>query len=272
MGPQTGLLPESGTYMTNYSYFYTAKAARASEGGRLRSDLKIDSFANFTNVTHVTHGELLGGQYAFGAFVPLVYAKYNANVTILTTRHYQDDAVGLGDIILSPLLLGWHRGYCHVLAIGNVYLPTGQYDTGTGVNLGKNHYAIEPAVGYTYLHEKRGLEFSAGLGYTINFKNSDTDYTSGDEFHADVVLGQHLPNGMMVGATGYWYEQITADRGSGAVLGDNKGRVFGVGPLVSYNTKIKENIFAMNFKYYYEFEAKRRLEGDALFFQVSYQF
>jgi hypothetical protein len=273
MGPQTGLLPESGTYLTNYSYYYTAKAGRATEGGFLRADLKVDVFANFTNVTHVTEQSLLGGQYGFGAFIPLVCAKYNADIGIGgSTFNFKDSDFGLGDIILSPLLLGWHQGNSHFLAIGNLYLPTGKYDTGTGVNLGKNRYAIEPAFGYTYLNEENGHEFSTGLGYTINFKNTDTDYRTGDEFHADFLLGQHLPNGVMVGAVAYWYQQVTADSGGGAVLGDNKGRVWGAGPVLSYSTKLNDNLLSLNFKYYCEFEAKNRLEGDALFFQVTYQF
>jgi hypothetical protein len=140
------------------------------------------------------------------------------------------------------------------------------------VNLGKNRYAIEPAFGYTYLNEENGREFSAGLGYTINFENSETDYRTGDEFHADVVLGQHLPNGMMVGAAGYWYEQVTGDSGDGATLGDFKGRVLGAGPILSYNTKINDHLFAINFKYFWEFEAKNRLEGEGAFLQLTYQF
>jgi hypothetical protein len=54
-GPQTGILPEPGTYATNYSYYYTAEAARVGEGGLVRSDLKVDVFSNFTSLTHVTY-------------------------------------------------------------------------------------------------------------------------------------------------------------------------------------------------------------------------
>ena len=272
MGPQTGIMPEKGFYGTNYNYFYNAKASAASEGGYVRANLEVDVYSNFTSLTYVTDHEVAGGQYGVAAFIPLVYAKYNADITILTTRNYKDDEFGLGDIILTPLLLGWHRGNSHFMGIGNLYLPTGSYDNGTGINLGKNRYALEPALGYTYLNEENGRELSLGMGYTINFKNSDTNYTSGDEFHVDALAAQHLPNGMMLGVAGYWYQQVTGDKGSGATLGDNKGRVWGVGPALTYNTTIKDHLFSMSFKYYNEFEAKNRLEGDAFFFQATYQF
>ncbi len=272
-GPQSGILPETGTYLTNYSYYYTASTSLAFAGGLIRTDFDIDVFSNITSVTHVTDWTLWGAQYGFGALIPLVHAEYDAKIQIggLTPK-FSDDNCGLGDITLVPLLLGWHKGNSHFLGIGNVYLPTGDYDTGTGVNLGKNRYAVEPALGYTYLNEENGREVSAGLGYTINFKNTKTEYRTGDEFHADLILGQHLPNGMMLGAAGYWYEQVTGDSGSGAVLGSFKGRVYGLGPILSYNTKINDHLFALNFKYYWEFEAKNRLEGDAAFLQLTYQF
>jgi hypothetical protein len=272
-GPQTGILPEAGTYLTNYSYYYTANAGRTSEGGLIRADLTVDVFSNFTTVTHVTDWTLWGGQYGFGVFVPAVYAEYDASIQIgpLTGR-FSDDNCGLGDIVLTPLLLGWHDGNSHFLGITNVYFPTGSYNTGTGVNLGKNRYAVEPALGYTYLNEENGRELSLGLGYTVNFKNTETDYRTGDEFHADLLLAQHLPNGMMLGTAGYWYEQVTGDSGAGAILGDFKGRVYGLGPILSYNTTISDHLFAISFKYYWEFEAKNRLEGDAAFLQLTYQF
>lgn len=272
-GPQTGILPEAGTYLTNYSYFYTAKTGRATEGGFLRLDLEVDVFSNFSLLTHVTDWTVWGAQYGFGAIIPLVHAGYDARIEIGPfTPKFSDDSCGLGDIILTPLLLGWHQGDSYFMGIGNVYLPTGNYDTGTGVNLGKNRYAIQPVLGYTYLNEENGRELSAALGYTINFKNTETDYRTGDEFTADLVLGQHLPNGMMLGVAGYWYEQVTGDSGSGATLGDFKGRVYGLGPILSYNTKIDDHLFAINFKYYWEFEAKNRLEGEAAFLQLTYQF
>ncbi len=272
-GPQTGILPEVGIYLTNYSYYYTASASRALAGGLLRLDFDLDVFSNFTSVTHVTDWTLWGAQYGLGVIVPVVRAEYDARIQIgALTPKFSDDNCGLGDVMVAPLLLGCHRGNSHFLGITNVYFPTGSYHRGTGVNLGKNRYAVEPALGYTYLNEENGREVSLGLGYTVNFKNTEIDYRTGDEFHADLVLAQHLPNGMMLGAAGYWYEQVTGDSGSGAILGDFKGRVYGLGPVVSYNTTIGDRLFAISFKYYWEFEAKNRLEGDAAFLQLTYQF
>lgn len=37
------------------------------------------------------------------------------------------------------------------------------------------------------------------MGYTVNLENPDTDYTTGNEFHLESFLGQHLPKGFALG-------------------------------------------------------------------------
>jgi len=40
-----------------------------------------------------------------------------------------------------------------------------------------------------------------------------------------------------VGANFFYYQQVSGDSGSGAILGDFKGRTVGIGPVLSYITK-----------------------------------
>ena len=93
-------------------------------------------------------------------------------------------------------------------------------------------------MGITYLHPKKGHEVSAYLGYTINFENPATNYLSGNEFHLDWFVGQHLPKGFAIGMAGYFYQQVTGDSGSGARLGAFQGQAMAIGPCVTYNGKI----------------------------------
>jgi len=39
---------------------------------------------------------------------------------------------------------------------------------------------------------------------------------------------------MTVGAEGFYFDQVTGDSGSGAVLGDFKGMTSGLGPVLGY--------------------------------------
>jgi hypothetical protein len=67
------------------------------------------------------------------------------------------------------------------------------------------------------------------------------------------------------GVTGYYYQQLTGDSGAGAVLGDFKGRVTAVGPIVTYDFKIRDISVSSNFRWMHEFNVERRLEADVIF-------
>ena len=51
---------------------------------------------------------------------------------------------------------------------------------------------IDLGGGYTYFSPATGNEFSAVAGFTYNFKNPDTQYQSGIDFHADWGISHFL--------------------------------------------------------------------------------
>jgi hypothetical protein len=88
--------------------------------------------------------------------------------------------------------------------------------------------------------------------------------------HLELAGKQYLPNHFSLGIVGYWNEQLTADEGGPAILGDFKGRVFGIGPELSYQfTQSKTHPVTLDLRWYHEFDAKNRVEGDAVFFTFS---
>ena len=64
-----------------------------------------------------------------------------------------------------------------------------------------------------------------------------------------------------MGLVGYFYQQITGDSGSSAMLGDFKSRVVGIGPQVGYFFELWKWTWYVNVKGYYEFAAKNRPDG-----------
>ena len=55
------------------------------------------------------------------------------------------------------------------------------------------------------------------------------------------------------------------------MLGSNKGKVFGAGPIVSYVTTLSGgNELLLSARYYHEFGGTNRLEGDALWLRLSF--
>ena len=109
----------------------------------------------------------------------------------------------------------------------------------------------------------------------FNTKNTDTEYRSGTQFHLDFTVAEHLPllGGVIgIGANGFYYQQITGDSGSGARLGDFKGRTLGIGPVLSYMTKIWNKDLAAEVKWLPEIDVKKRLKGDSIWFKLGMVF
>ena len=106
------------------------------------------------------------------------------------------------------------------------------------------------------------LQFNGAAGFTFNFENTATDYQSGNEFHFEWAVGRELCPGFVFGIVGYDYRQLTADSGSGDLLGAFKGSVDAIGPGLSYTTLVDQKPFIFNLRYYREFNAENRFEGD----------
>ena len=300
--PQAGLMPEPGTYGNYYFYAYkgdaSANVSASTQipipGTELKAQLSVTgtlkveidpSYAHIFQLTHVFNKQLLGGTPGITLTVP--YASTDLNVSgngVLTLTgplgnsfstpiggKLSSSESGLGDVIVTGML-GWHDGVMHYMGMFNVYTPTGDYDKNRIVNLGRNHWAYEPMLGITYLNPTSGRELSAAAGITFNQENPDTHYKSGNEFHLDVSAIQHFSDKFYAGLSGYAYHQLTGDSGSGATS-DFKGRVYALGPIVGGTIPIgqKQNLY-LKARYYKEFDAKNRLEGDAFYLSASIKF
>ena len=189
----------------------------------------------------------------------------------------RDTANGIGDIMLYPSMLGWtalNGDLKYDVRLG-IYAPTGDYDKGKLADVGKNYWTFEPLVSLSYISSKIGLELSAFAGMDFNTENHKTDYLTGTEFHLDFTAAEHLPlfGGIIgVGANVFYYQQITGDSGSGATLGDFNGRTVGIGPVVSYATKILKKDLVAEVKWLPETEVKNRIKGEYVWFKLGMLF
>ena len=166
--------------------------------------------------------------------------------------------------------MGWHKPPFHWLIGLDTVVPIGRYDPSDLDNISRNYWTFEPVAAMTYLNQG-GQEVSVKLMYDFNTENHDTDYTSGQEFHADFVVAQHIDNwGFGVG--GSFYHQTTDDKLYGSKNEDDtkpgilfgQGRQVALGPQVSYQYK-SVNIAL---SYDREFCTENRPQGDKVWLKV----
>jgi len=261
-------------------YNGSASASRAFEfGGQIVADVHATAYADTIVGLYQTPVQLLGGNYAAGIAIPFVSLEVKGVVTppIGLAFTKRDTASGLGDIMLLPFMLGWTNAMDlkYDVRLG-IYAPSGDYEVGKLANAGRNYWTFEPGVSVNWLSTKIGTEVSVFTGLDFNTKNEDTDYQSGTSFHLEGTLAQHLPLVKLgvigVGANGFLYQQISGDSGSGATLGDFEGRTAGVGPVISFITKVGKVDLAAEVKWLPELNVQKRLKGDIIWFKLGVVF
>ena len=215
--------------------------------------------------------------YAMSATVPYLWMDVSGTVAAGPFNVLRSDSIdGIGDIVLMPLMLNYKASddlsfNFRVAA----YAPTGRYEVGRLANTGKNYWTVEPTAAVMYMGQKNGIEASLFFGASFNEENGDTNYQSGTQLHLDGTLAQHFPlwGGLAgVGVSGYWYEQVEGDSGAGATFGDFKGRTAGLGPAISYITKVGGQDVLAEVKWLHEFETRNRLQGDSIWFKMLVKF
>jgi hypothetical protein len=170
------------------------------------------------------------------------------------------DLTSFGDII-PQVALKWNQGVNNFMVYGTGDIPVGDYDPNRLANLGIGHGAIDFGGGYTYFNPKTGNEFSGVAGFTYNFKNTDTQYQNGIDFHFDWGASHFATKQLQLGLVGYYLQQVTDDFGAPAALGGFRSRVAAVGPQIGYLFPVGDLQGYVNVKAYKEFAAQNRPDG-----------
>lgn len=289
-GVAAGFVPAPGVYVTDTVVYLNGgtKSDLATVGGAIVADPSYEAWLNLFSVTLIPEGDFLGGSAGISVVVPYSSVNMDFDARFLGgPLEASDSQTGFGDLAVTPLI-GWHDGHWNYSLSASIYLPTGEYSPSVvkpprGVydvlNIGKNKAAIDPTFSVTWLNPNIGLEVSGALGVTFSSKNQTTDYQTAPELHFETAIAQRFRNGAVIGLAGYAYQQLGNDSGSGAkaleaALGAKslQARVFGIGPVVGYQTMIAGTSVNLQAKYLHEFAAKRRLQSESFWFTASLGF
>jgi hypothetical protein len=264
-------------YHTSVDASGAVAAARQIQIGRIPGTVNVSLNANLNaqadlvllNPTYTFATPVLGGQLAIGVTGLFGRASTSIDGTLtalvgplVTTRtgSISDSLTSVGDLY-PQATLKWNAGVHNFMTYLTGDMPVGAYDPTRLSNLGIGHGAIDGGGGYTYFNPAAGHEFSAVAGFTYNFKNHDTNYQNGIDFHVDWGASQFLSKQVFIGLVGYAYQQVTDDFGQHPILGGFRSRVLGVGPQIGYLFPVGDMQGYLNLKGYGEFDAANRPSG-----------
>ena len=271
-GSFAAVAPAPGFSMPLVFYNYAGSAGRGvtlSRGHLLTAGLNGSFNGLFLVPTYTPDTMILGARPNFSiAFAPS-YSSATANVGLGPLSLPRSDSLFGGSDLYPTAQLYWNLGVHNFMTYLAGDIPVGSYNPNQLSSIGIGHGAIDIGGAYTYLNEKTGTEASATLGFTKNFENPSTDYTNGTDAHLDLGAAQFLNERFFVGVVGYYYQQLTADRGQLVILGPNESRTRGIGPQIGYNFELEGVSIYTNLRGYTEFDSYRRVQGHAIYFTVN---
>ena len=260
------LPPAPGFYMKNYLINYRASTLRDGNGNKVHSDFKLETVALVNRFLYVTDAKFLGADVALHAIVPFAYAD------VTTPFGQKQDHSGVGDIMLEPVLLGWHGEQWDALVGLGVFLPTGKWERGDPANIGKDFYTGMLSTGFTWhFDQERTTRAGARLRYEKHSSNRTLKMRHGDDLTLEYSLSRTFWGCLDLGASGYAQWQITRDSGQDVTWNrDDKDRIYALGPEIRLAIPAIQG--ALTFNYLKEFGARDHAEGQLFALSLSLAF
>ena len=244
----------------------------------LNATLKAQADLVLVDPTYVFATPVLGGQLAvsmagaYGRAIVGISGTLTESVgpiTVTKQGAIEDGRDGFSDLY-PEVSVRWNSGVNNWMIYGMGDIPVGTYDSTRLANFSIGHGAMDAGVGYTYLDQKAGHEFSVVTGFTYNLLNPSTGYQNGIDWHLDWAASQFLTKTLQIGVVGYAYRQITADRGCAAILCPYESQTFGAGPQLGIIIPGASVQTYLNFKALWDFDAQNRASGMSAWFTLSF--
>jgi hypothetical protein len=239
--------------------------------------VNIDMKASFTPVAllYIWNTPTKTWNFASAVTFPIAWVECEANVSLgpLSVRK-KDSIFGLFDLVFTPIVASHHFSQTDHLALSfSFWAPTGDYETGRLSQLSLNNWTFIPGVAYTKIIPEANIELTGIWQMEFYTENPTTHYQNGVLSDLEVLAIKRFKNGFGIGFVESWIHQVNDDSGGTADrLNGFVGRAFGIGPIVTYSTKIGKSHLDFNARWIHDFGVSRRFEGDGFNFTASLKF
>lgn len=244
-------------------------------GVRARADTEVDADVLALRGTWLSGARWGEGKLGISATLPVVNSQVEVQPSYFGAPHplfagkvaaqaaaASGQRSGIADMEIAPFI-DFQDDESRLTFALAVVAPTGEYDKDRPVNPGAgNFWTLRPIVTVSRVFDN-GWELGARNTYSFNSENRDTHYRSGQYLHSDLSALYGFGNGFKLGVGGYLVYQTTKDKGgdgaAAAPAHGNKARVYGLGPVASWQSE--SGTWGLEAKVLKEFAAENRPEG-----------
>ena len=235
----------------------------------------VDMKASFTPISllYIWPTPTKTWNFASVASFPLAWLEVEASTSLgRFSLRKTDSTFGLFDLAFTPIIASHHFNQTDHLAFDfTFWAPTGEFKTGRLVNLSLNNWTFIPGVAYTKIIPEGNIELSGIWDMEFYTENPDTNFQNGIVSDLEGLAIKRFKNGLGVGFIASWIQQVTDDE-SALTPNGFIGRAFGIGPIVTYSTKIGKSHLDFNARWIHDFDVTKRVEGNGFNFTASLKF
>lgn len=210
----------------------------------------------------------------------MLHAWFGPEVLLLPSYVHagnQRSIAGVGDLIVSPLILQWKDWKFGRIRMQqrldfDFFLPTGQYQRTSTVNLSSHAFEANPYYSVTVFPAKH-WETSWRVHYLWNGVNHAPPLgtglrstQAGQALFFCSTLSREMPHKIWFGANGYYLKQITSPSVNGEGLADSPEQIGAIGPGAMWSLE-HFNLYA---NFYHELGAVNRPEGNKLVLRIQW--
>jgi hypothetical protein len=277
--PFAGVIPPEPGFAVSVSEIYyegsIGGAKNVEIGGRLVAN--VDAKAAFTPITLVYIWPTPTKEWNFASAVgfPLAWVECEASVSLRPfSVRKKEDIFGLYDLLFTPIIASHHFSETDHMAFNfSFWAPTGSYETGKLAQLSLNDWTFIPGMAYTKIIPEANIELTGVWNMYFYTEDSATHYRSGIQSDLEGMVIKRFKNGLGIGFVESWIQQVTDDEGALAKrLNGFMGRAFGIGPIVTYSTKLGKSHLDLSGRWIHDFDVKDAVKGNGFNFTASLKF
>ena len=269
MGLKAGSQAPPGVYIGTVYYRYGSDTIRNKDGDKLpiKPDLTVTIGGVLVNM--VTKKKFLGANYGFVAVLPI------ANGRIEFPRTTNATGVGLSDLYIQPVNLGWHFKQADVTTGYAFFAPTGRYTPGASDNTGLGMWGHELSLGTTvYLTENKAWHAATNAAFEFHSKKQDSIAQVGNLLTMEGGVGRSFFQGAAnLGFVYYSQWKLSDDTLTGlpALLVTGKNSSSGIGPEIGLPIARKKTLYGfVTFRYFHEVATHTTTQGDGVFLMLTF--
>ena len=238
-----GFVPPPGTYVQSLTYYYKGDTADLiAFADRLTVGLDASALLDLGVITWIAPRKVLGGSIGFGVFVPYGRKQAEANLELSLLRapidlDVKDSETAFADIVGSAII-GWHAGNWH----WKLQCP-GQRTDGLLATSPLDQYRLQP-LGFRCIRRRHlaGPQIrhrSIGIGGP-HLQPREACQRLSDRHRVASRVRADAPHrqGLLVRPRRVSLPADHQRQRAGARLGDFKGRVSAVGPMLTYSVTV----------------------------------